>query len=184
MNSYTKSAIKQFRYYKDLGDKSFMQVTDDQLWWQPNEVSNSIAIIVKHMAGNMLSRWTDFLKADGEKPWRNRESEFENAFTDRAEMLAYWEQGWKCLFDAIEPLSKTDLERVIYIRNEGHTVVEAMNRQMMHYAYHVGQIVYLARLLANENWKSLSVPKGGSEAFNAEKFAQEKGRRHFTDGTN
>lgn len=159
-----------------------MQVTDEQLHWQPNEASNSIAIIVKHMAGNMLSRWTDFLTADGEKTWRNREAEFEDTFTGREDLLAYWEKGWQCLFDAIEPLSKTDLERIIYIRNEGHTVVEAINRQLAHYAYHVGQIVYLARLIANEDWKSLSIPKGGSEAFNAEKFAQEKKRQHFTDG--
>ncbi len=180
MNSYTTSARKQFQYYKSLADKSFLQVTDEQLHWQPNEASNSIAVIVKHMAGNMQSRWTDFLTADGEKSWRNRETEFEDTFSSREELLEYWEKGWQCLFDAIDPLSKTDLERLVYIRNEGHTVVEAINRQLAHYAYHVGQIVYLARLLANEEWQSLSIPKGGSEAFNADKFAQEKKRQHFT----
>ncbi len=182
MENYLTSIIKQFQYYKGLADKAMMQVHDEQLQWQPNEASNSIEIIVKHMAGNMLSRWTDFLTADGEKPWRNRESEFEGSYANRVEMLEHWERGWKCLFDAIEPLTEADLERIIYIRNEGHTVVEAINRQLAHYAYHVGQIVYLARLLANESWRSLSIPRGGSEVFNAEKFAQEKARKHFTDG--
>jgi uncharacterized damage-inducible protein DinB len=181
MDSYLASAIKQFQYAKSMADKSFAQLSDEQLHWQPNEASNSIAIIVKHMAGNMLSRWTDFLTSDGEKSWRNRESEFEDTFSSREEMLAYWEKGWACLFDAIEPLSKTDLERVIYIRNQGHTVVEAINRQLAHYSYHVGQIVYLARLITDQGWKSLSIPKGGSEAYNAEKFSQEKQRQHFTD---
>jgi len=181
MGSYLASIIKQFQYAKSMADKSFAQLSDEQLHWQPNEASNSIAIIVKHMAGNMLSRWTDFLTSDGEKSWRNRELEFEDTFSSREEMLAYWEKGWACLFDAIEPLSKTDLERVIYIRNQGHTVVEAINRQLAHYSYHVGQIVYLARLIADQGWKSLSIPKGGSEAYNAEKFSQEKQRQHFTD---
>ncbi len=182
MDSYLTSAIKQFQYYKSLADKAIMQVeNDEQLNWQPDAQSNSIAVIARHMAGNMLSRWTDFLSSDGEKSWRNREAEFEGGYNSREDMLAHWEQGWQCLFDALEPLSKTDLERIIYIRNEGHTVVEAINRQLAHYAYHVGQIVYLSRMLAGNNWRSLSIPKGGSEAFNAEKFAQEKGRRHFTD---
>lgn len=182
MKSYLTSIIKQFQYYKGLADKAMMQVNDEQLQWQPNEASNSIEIIVKHMAGNMLSRWTDFLTADGEKPWRDRESEFEGGYANREALLQHWESGWRCLFDAIEPLTEADLERIIYIRNEGHTVVEAINRQLAHYAYHVGQIVYLARLLANESWRSLSIPRGGSEVFNAEKFAQEKARKHFTDG--
>lgn len=182
MENYLSSVKKQFQYYKSLADKAITQVSDAQLDWQPNEASNSIAIIVKHMAGNMLSRWTDFLTSDGEKPWRNRESEFEGSYPSREAMLEHWEHGWKCLFEALESLTEADLERIIYIRNEGHTVMEAINRQLAHYPYHVGQIVYLARLQANEDWKSLSIPKGGSEVYNADKFAQEKARKHFTDG--
>ncbi|MDX1942902.1 MAG: DUF1572 domain-containing protein [Saprospiraceae bacterium] len=182
MESYLSSVKKQFQYYKSLADKAMTQISDVQLDWQPNEASNSIAIIVKHMVGNMLSRWTDFLTSDGEKPWRNRESEFEGGYPSREAMLEHWERGWKCLFDALESLTETDLERIIYIRNEGHTVMEAINRQLAHYPYHVGQIVYLARLQANEDWKSLSIPKGGSEVYNADKFAQEKAQKHFTDG--
>ncbi|MFN7120053.1 MAG: DUF1572 domain-containing protein [Saprospiraceae bacterium] len=182
MENYLSSVKKQFEYYKSLADKAFMQVTDDaQLNWQPDPNSNSIAVIVKHLAGNMLSRWSDFLNSDGEKPWRNREAEFEGGYESRAAMLEHWERGWQCLFGAINSLQAADLERIIYIRNEGHTVLEAINRQLAHYPYHIGQIVYLARMLAGEQWRSLSIPKGGSEAFNAEKFAQEKQRKHFTD---
>lgn len=182
MESYLSSVIKQFQYYKGLADKAIMQVeADEKLNWQPDPNSNSIAIIVKHLAGNMLSRWTDFLTSDGEKPWRNRETEFEGIYENRAAMLDHWERGWKCLFNAIGHLQAADLERIIYIRNEGHTVVEAINRQLAHYPYHVGQIVFLARMLAGDNWRSLSIPKGGSEAFNAERFAQEKQRKHFTE---
>ncbi len=182
MESYLPSVIKQFQYYKSLADKAMLQVeADEKLNWQPDANSNSIAIIVKHLAGNMLSRWTDFLTSDGEKTWRNREAEFEGGYDNRTAMLEHWESGWKCLFDAIETLQEADLERIVYIRNEGHTVLEAINRQLAHYSYHVGQIVYLGRMLAGDTWRSLSIPKGGSEAFNAARFAQEKERKHFTD---
>lgn len=182
MTTYLSSVKKQFEYYKSLADKAMLQVeADEKLNWQPDPNSNSIAIVVKHLAGNMRSRWTNFLHEDGEKSWRNREAEFEGGYASRAEMLEHWEQGWKCLFDALESLTEADLEKIIYIRNEGHTVLEAINRQLAHYPYHVGQIVYLGRMLAGDNWRSLSIPKGGSEAFNAERFAQEKQRKHFTD---
>lgn len=185
MENYLNSVKKQFQYYKSLADKAMLQVeADEKFNWQPDFNSNSIAIIVKHLAGNMRSRWTDFLNSDGEKSWRNREAEFEGTYQSRAAMLQDWESGWKCLFDALDTLQEADLERIIYIRNEGHTVLEAINRQLAHYPYHVGQMVYLSRMLAGDQWHSLSIPKGGSEAFNAERFAQEKQRKHFTDSLN
>lgn len=180
-SGYLPSAIKQFEYYKMLGDKTFAQLTDEQLFWQPNAESNSIAIIVQHLYGNMMSRWTDFLTSDGEKDWRDRDREFMTVITDREAMVMRWEAGWKCLFEAIQPLSERDLERIIYIRNQGHTVMEAINRQLAHYPYHVGQIVFLGKLCCNDQWQSLSIPKGTSQEYNAEKFAREKSMRHFTD---
>ena len=179
-SNYLESVIKQFEYYKLLGDKTFAQLSDENLFWQYNEDSNSIAVIVKHLWGNMLSRWTDFLNSDGEKDWRNRDSEFESDIQSRAEMLEKWEEGWNCLFNAIRPLKEEDLSRIIYIRNQGHTVMEAINRQLAHYPYHIGQIVFLGKMLA-ENWNSLSIPKGNSQNYNAEKFAKPKEKTHFTD---
>lgn len=149
--------------------------------WQSNEDANSISIIVKHMVGNMLSRWTNFLTEDGEKTWRNRDNEFVGSYQTKEEIIASWESGWHCLFSAINPLREEDLERIIYIRNGGHTVVEAINRQLAHYAYHVGQIVFLGKLIKGDEWQSLSIPKGESSKYNQEKFSQEKSKRHFTD---
>ncbi|WP_316771814.1 DUF1572 domain-containing protein [Pedobacter frigiditerrae] len=180
-NDYLESAKKQFEYYKMLGDKTFAQLGEEQLFWQFNEESNSIAMIVKHLWGNMLSRWTDFLTSDGEKEWRNRDEEFENDIANKTELLAKWNAGWECLFNAINPLTAADLNKEIYIRNQGHTVTEAINRQLAHYPYHVGQIVFLGKMLCNENWQSLSIPKGNSKTFNDEKFAQPKHKQHFTD---
>ncbi len=181
MMSYLESIKKQFEYYKSLGDKTFTQLTDEQLFWQPNEESNSVGIVVNHIVGNMLSRWTNFLTEDGEKEWRKRDQEFETVLSTRAELEARWEEGWICLFKAINPLTNSDLEKEIYIRNMGHTVTEAINRQLAHYAYHIGQIVFIGKLAANENWASLSIPKGNSKAYNAEKFAKPKRKEHFTD---
>lgn len=179
--NYLQSAIKQFEYYKSLGDKTFSQLTDDQLFWQYNQESNSIAIIVNHLSGNMLSRWTDFLTSDGEKDWRNREEEFQNIIYTKNELLENWHKGWNCLFTALNSLSEKDFDRIIYIRNQGHSVVEAINRQLCHYAYHVGQIVYIGKMIIDNNWKSLSIPKGNSVQYNQEKFSQSKEKRHFTD---
>lgn len=179
-NGYLESAIKQFMYYKMLGEKTFDQISEEQLFWQPSPDSNSIATIVKHLSGNMLSRWTELLTTDGEKPWRNREREFENDLGSRAKVLSFWEQGWKVMLDTFISLSDHDLNRIVYIRNQGHTVMEAINRQLAHYPYHVGQIVYIGKMLVS-NWQSLSIPKGNSVQFNADKFAQEKHLRHFTD---
>ncbi len=181
MMSYLESIKKQFEYYKSLGDKTFTQLSDEQLFWQPNEESNSVGIVVNHIVGNMLSRWTNFLTEDGEKEWRKRDQEFEIILKTRAELEARWEEGWACLFNAINPLTNSDLEKEIYIRNMGHTVTEAINRQLAHYAYHIGQIVFIGKLTANENWASLSIPKGNSKAYNAEKFAKPKRKEHFTD---
>ncbi|TGE22215.1 DUF1572 domain-containing protein [Hymenobacter aquaticus] len=178
---YLSSVRKQFAYYQLLGEQTFAQVPDAALFWQPNPACNSMATIVKHLAGNMLSRWTDFLTTDGEKEWRQREAEFDNDLTTRAAMLALWEQGWQCLFAALDSLTPANWDQLVYIRNQGHTITEAINRQLAHYPYHVGQIVLLGKLVQQEQWQSLSIPRGGSAAFNAEKFAQERHRAHFTD---
>jgi hypothetical protein len=178
---FLSSAQKQFAYYQLLGEQAMAQVADEHLFWQPNAASNSIATIVKHLWGNMLSRWTDFLTTDGEKPWRAREAEFDNDLTTRAEVLAKWQEGWQCLFAALDALTPADLDRIIYIRHQGHSVTEAINRQLAHYPYHVGQIVFLARLVAGEAWQSLSIPRGNSAVYNAEKFAQPPHQAHFTD---
>ncbi|TNE53033.1 MAG: DUF1572 domain-containing protein [Bacteroidetes bacterium] len=182
MESYLESIRKQFEYYKSLGDKSFRQLNDELVHQSPGKDSNSIAVMVRHLEGNMLSRWTDFLTSDGEKEWRTRDLEFESPESWNMESLqSHWEKGWNCLFEAINQLSDRDLERIIYIRNQGHTVVEAINRQLAHYAYHVGQIVYLSRQICPNEWQSLSIPKGDSATYNKDKFSQEKQRRHFTD---
>ncbi|QNF34317.1 DUF1572 family protein [Adhaeribacter swui] len=180
-NDYLESVRKQLEYYKLLGDKTFAQLADEHLFWQYNPDSNSIATIVKHLWGNMLSRWTDFLTSDGEKEWRNRDAEFENDITTRQEMLEKWNAGWDCLLKAIKALHPDDLDKIIYIRNQGHTVMEAINRQLAHYPYHVGQIVFLGKMLAPNSWVSLTIPKGNSQNYNADKFAQPKQKAHFTD---
>ena len=172
---------KLFQYYKGLGEKAIAQLNDEQVNWRPNEASNSVALIVHHLSGNMLSRFTDFLTSDGEKPWRNREAEFEVGYKDKADILAAWEKGWNQLFLTIDSLTEADLDRIIYIRNEGQSVMDALQRQLAHYPHHVGQILYIAKMLKGDEWKSLSIPKGGSQGYNQNKFAQEKTIRHFTD---
>lgn len=178
---YLNSVIKQFEYYKLLGEKTLDQLSDEQFYWQINNESNSIAVIINHLSGNMLSRWTDFLTTDGEKEWRNRDAEFENVLSDRQELLALWNKGWTCLFDSLHGLTSEDLTKEIYIRNMGQTVTEAINRQLAHYPYHIGQIVYIGKMLRDTQWRSLSIPKGDSAAYNAEKFAKPKHKAHFTD---
>jgi Protein of unknown function (DUF1572) len=180
-NDYLNSVKKQFEYYKMLGDKTFAQLQDDKLFWQYNNDSNSIATIVKHLSGNMVSRWTDFLTSDGEKGSRNRDAEFENDIKSRGELLEKWNKGWTCLFAAIDALTNDDLDKVIYIRNQGHTVVEAINRQLAHYPYHIGQIVFLGKMLSEGAWASLSIPKGHSQVYNADKFSKPKEKGHFAD---
>jgi uncharacterized damage-inducible protein DinB len=172
---------KLFAYYKDLGEKAIAQVKDEQLHTVMGADGNSIAVVMQHIAGNARSRFTDFLTTDGEKPWRDREGEFTEQHLSREALMADWTSGWNALFTAIDPLTDADLERIIHIRNEGHTVQEALHRQLAHYAYHVGQVVLLARAFVGGEWKSLSIPRGASQAFNAEKFARPAERKHFTD---
>ncbi|REE25538.1 uncharacterized protein DUF1572 [Winogradskyella pacifica] len=179
--SYLPSVIKQFKYYKSLGDKTIAQLSFGDLQKEFAQDSNSIAIIVKHLVGNMLSRWTHFLTEDGEKEWRQRDDEFNDDFKSKDELLTNWNKGWDCLFKAIKPLSENQLEQVIYIRNQGHTVTEAINRQMMHYAYHIGQVVFIGKLIKGPHWASLSIAKGQSKGYNIDKFQQDKQRTHFTD---
>ncbi len=179
--NYLQSANRQFKMYKQLGEKAMAQMSDEALNWQSNEDSNSASMVVKHLWGNMMSRWTDFLTTDGEKPWRQRDAEFDNDVKGREALMAKWEEGWQCLFNALDSITDNDLDKIIYIRNEGHTILEAINRQIAHYSYHVGQIVYIAKLCSNNDWSSLSIPRNQSASYNAGKFAQEKGTRHFTD---
>ncbi|ANY69500.1 hypothetical protein BBD42_25705 [Paenibacillus sp. BIHB 4019] len=178
---YLDSIKSQFHYYKKLAEKAMNQLEPEQLFVQPKEDVNSIGTIVKHMCGNILSRWTDFLTADGEKDWRDRDAEFENDWANKEELLASWDEAWACFFQAIDSLQPEQLSQIVYIRNEGHTVLEAINRQLAHYPYHIGQIVYAAKGLKEHEWNSLSVPKNGSKQYNAGKFAKEKAIKHFTD---
>lgn len=169
MELYLKSAKKQFEYYKGLGEKAMAQLNDADLFWQANEECNSIATIVQHMHGNMLSRWTDFLTTDGEKEWRNRDAEFEQVLKTREQLMQIWNEGWACLFNALDIINESNWNTTIFIRNEPHTVVDAINRQLAHYPYHIGQMVTIAKERA-ANWKALTIPKGNSQAFNAEMF--------------
>jgi hypothetical protein len=163
---FLQTAIKRFQTYKDLGDKTFAQIGEADFHFQPNEASNSIAVIIQHMSGNMLSRWTHFLTEDGEKDWRNRDDEFETHTFNKAQLISNWEKGWACLLDALNALTEEDLLKTIRIRGEGQSVIDAIHRQIAHYAYHVGQIVYLGRLIRNQQWKCLSIPKRQSGQYN------------------
>ena len=165
--SYVKDSMDVLRYYKHLGDRAMEQVPDASLTASLDAESNSIAIIVKHVAGNMRSRWTDFLTSDGEKPSRNRDAEFESAANTRAELRADWESGWKCAFDSLAALTDADLGRTVRIRGEAHSVMQAIGRMMTHTAYHVGQIVYVAKHFAGEKWRPLTSPRGKSAEFNS-----------------
>ena len=180
ISDYINSCKKQFEYYKSLAEKTLEQLTEDDLFWQYNEVSNSIAITMNHLAGNMKSRWTNFLTTDGEKPWRNRESEFESPNSKDA-LIEHWNEGWQCLFDALDTIDETNFDTKIFIRNQEHSIMEAINRQLAHYPYHVGQIVYIGRMIKGNDWKSLSIPKGESGAYNKDKFSKGKHGGHFTD---
>jgi uncharacterized damage-inducible protein DinB len=164
--SYLEDSRALFRYYKNLSERAMAQVSDEQLFTVLDDQMNSIAVIVKHMAGNMRSRWTDFLTSDGEKPDRNRDTEFVEPPSSRAALLALWNESWDLLFRALEPLTDADLERTVRIRGEGHSVMQAINRQLTHYAYHSGQIVLLAKHLNHSGWATLSIPRNQSGEFN------------------
>lgn len=164
-NEYLKIVKERFMSVKSLGDKAINQLSEKDVHWALNEESNSIAVIVNHLSGNMLSRWTDFLTSDGEKPDRNRDLEFIDNIKSMSDLIELWERGWKALFTALDVLTEQDLLSKVYIRSEEHLVMEAIERQVAHYAYHIGQIVYIGKQIKNQDWKSLSIPKGKSEEF-------------------
>ena len=165
-SQFLDSAIKRFKEYKTLGDKTFAQLNDEEMLYQPNEASNSIAVIVQHLHGNMRSRWTNFLTEDGEKEWRNRDEEFEAQQLSKQKLTDQWNEGWKVFLDTLESLQEDDLLKTITIRTQPLVVIDAINRQMAHYCSHVGQIIYIGRLIKGEAWQSLSIPKGASQQFN------------------
>ena len=175
VQNYLDDSRSAMRAYKKLAEKALAQLKDEEFFVALDDESNSVAVIMKHMAGNMLSRWTDFLTSDGEKPNRNRDMEFViDPNTTKDDVLAYWERGWQCVFDALTPLTVEDCEKTVTIRGETHTIVQAINRQLMHYAYHIGQIVFLAKHFRSTGWTSLSVPRNRSAEFNASMSAQNK----------
>jgi Protein of unknown function (DUF1572) len=183
---YLEDSIASLRAYKKLADKALDQLNDEEFFITLDEEGNSVAVIMKHMAGNMFSRWTDFLTSDGEKPNRNRDMEFVIVpDTSNDAVLDYWQRGWQCVFDALEPLTADDLGKTVMIRGEAHTVIQAINRQLMHYANHIGQIVFLAKHFRSAEWKSLSIPRNRSVEFNAylsEKPAGEEKKRQLESG--
>ncbi|MEH7237632.1 DUF1572 domain-containing protein [Bacillus sp. JJ1562] len=173
-NEYLRIVIERFENVKNLGDKTMEQFSEEEIHWSYNNESNSVAIIVKHVSGNMISRWTDFLTSDGEKEYRNRDDEFFDDISSKSELMSVWEKGWNVLFSTLTSLSEQDLLKNIYIRGESHLVLEAIERQMAHYAYHVGQIVYIGKQVKDSNWRSLSIPKGKSEEYLNEMLAKHK----------
>jgi hypothetical protein len=163
---YLATVIRRVKYYKDLGEKAFEQLDEIDFHYQPNQESNSVAIIVQHVAGNMLSRFTNFLTEDGEKEWRQRDEEFEIHTCSKQQVIDSWEKGWKCFLDTLGSLTEDDLLKKIYIRKETLTVIDAINRQLAHYPHHIGQILYIGKLIKGEKWKPLSIPKGQSIQYN------------------
>lgn len=178
---YLNSVRKQFEYYKSLGEKTIDQLNEKDLFWQYNEESNSIAITVNHLWGNMKSRWTDFLTTDGEKEWRNRDLEFESIIKSKVELISKWNDAWNCLFEALASINNENFDTKVYIRNQEHSIIEAINRQLAHYSYHIGQIVYIGKMIKGSEWKSLTIPKGKSTQFNQDKFSKGKHKGHFSD---
>ena len=176
-----QGTIRLFEYYKSVTEKSINQISDKQIHEPPQSDQNSIAILMKHLAGNMISRWTNFRTEDGEKPWRNRDTEFVDDFESKKDLMDYWEKGWSVLFEAFQSITDDELDSIIYIRNDGHKLIEAIERHLAHVAYHTGQIVYLAKIFAGKKWESLSIPKGKSEEYNQKKFSQEKERGMYMD---
>ncbi|WDF46678.1 DUF1572 family protein [Chryseobacterium sp. KACC 21268] len=170
--------VKRFQYYKNIGDKTLAQLSEEQFFWQYNQESNSVAIIIKHVAGNILSRWTNFLTEDGEKDWRNRDLEFTNTFKTKDEVLEYWEKGWRCLFEALNQITDENINATIYIRGEAHSVLDAVFRQLAHYPYHVGQIIYIGEMMKDQDWQTLSIARNKSEDFNQEMHSKFDGQEN------
>ena len=180
-NTYLESVKKQMLYYKTIAEKAMDQLEEEQLFLALNENTNAISTIIQHISGNMLSRWTNFLTTDGEKEWRNRDAEFQVVIKTKEDLLSQWNKGWDCYFNAVNGLSLEQLSTIIYIRNEGQTAMDAINRQLAHYSYHIGQIVFYAKMLKQTEWTSLSIPKNNSNSYNADKFSKEKSIKNFTD---
>jgi hypothetical protein len=175
---YLQTVIRRVKYYKELGDKTFEQLNNDaDFHYQPNEESNSIAVIVQHISGNMLSRWTNFLTEDGEKEWRQRDDEFSIHSYSKQQLLEIWEKGWKCFLDELESLNEDDLLKAIHIRQEKLTAIDAINRQLAHYPYHIGQIVYLGRMIKDRAWKNLSIPRGLSQQYNKSETVKDPAKK-------
>lgn len=179
--TYLNNVIKQFEYYKSVGEKTFNQLEENDFFWQFNEESNSIAIIVNHLWDNMKSCWTDFLTSDGEKEWRNRDLEFESVIKTKNELFEKWNDGWNCLFKALNAINEENFQTKIYIRNQEHSIIEAINRQLAHYTYHIGQIVFIGKMIKGNEWNTLTISKGKSNEFNKQKFDQGKHKGHFSD---
>ena len=175
---YLSTVIKRLKYYKDLGEKTFEQLEEKDLHHLPTSESNSIAVIVQHLAGNMLSRFTNFLTEDGEKEWRQRDDEFEIHNYSKQQVLALWNKGWQCCFDALGSITENDLLTIIYIRKEPLSVIDAINRQLAHYPYHIGQIIYIGRMIKKEEWKNLSIPKGQSQQYNASNQVKDPAKKY------
>jgi len=175
---YLTTTIRRLKYYKDLGEKTFEQLNDADFYFTPNEESNSIAIIIQHMTGNMLSRWTNFLQEDGEKEWRQRDEEFQTHSYSKQQLLDIWGKGWKCCLDTLGSLTTDDLLKTIYIRKEPMTAIDAINRQLAHYPYHIGQIVYLGRMIRGKDWKNLSIPKGQSQDYNTSAGVKDPAKKY------
>lgn len=175
---YLNTVIKRLKYYKELGEKTFEQLDDKELHYLPTSESNSIAIIVQHIAGNMLSRFTNFLTEDGEKEWRQRDNEFEVHNYSKQQVIDIWNKGWECCFHALESLTENDLETIIYIRKEPLSVVDAINRQLAHYPYHIGQIIFIGRMIKNKDWINLSIPKAHSLQYNTGDHLKDPAKKH------
>lgn len=175
---YLQTIIRRVKYYKDLADKTFAQLTEKDFHFRPGDESNSIAMIIQHMAGNMLSRFTNFLTEDGEKEWRQRDDEFEIHNHSKQKLIGIWENGWKCFLDNLESLSEVDLLKTIFIRKEPLTVMDAINRQFAHYPYHIGQIIFIGKMIRDIDWENLSIPKGKSKEYNQSSEQKDPARKY------
>ncbi len=175
---YLDTAIRRLKYYKHLAEQAFDQLDEKDFHYQPSSESNSIAVIIQHMAGNMLSRWTDFLTSDGEKEWRHRDDEFEIHAYSKQQLIDFWEKGWNYFIDSLQSLLDDDLLKIIYIRKEPLSVIDAINRSLAHYPHHIGQILYIGKIIRNENWKSLSIPKGHSDQYNKSETLKDPAKKY------
>jgi hypothetical protein len=175
---YLETAIRRLKYYKDLAEKTFAQLEEKDFHFTPSSESNSIAIIIQHIAGNMLSRWTNFLTEDGEKQWRQRDDEFEVHSCSKEQLMEIWEKGWNCFFSALELLSEEDLKKTVHIRQEALSVIDAINRQLAHYPYHIGQILFIGKMIKDKEWKNLSIPRAGSQAYNKSSEAKDPAKKN------